>query len=78
MLYCSKDDLKDNLKFKVEFIDGAPNNLDGYGIDEIVYGTFNSVVQTVAADGTVTINGTSHATALISDDPTGLTTRPLS
>jgi len=66
------------IRFKVEFIDGAPNNVDGFGIDEIVYGTFNSVVQTVAADGTVTINGTSHATALISDDPTGLTTRPLS
>lgn len=66
------------IRFKVEFIDGLPNNLDGNGIDEIVYGTFNSIIQTVAADGTVTINGTQHPTALISTDPVGAVARALS
>jgi len=65
------------IRFKVEFIDGLPNDAAN-GIDEVVYGTFNSTAQTVAADGTVTINGTSHPTALISTDPTGVIQRPLS
>ena len=33
------------IQFKVNFVDGLPNN-PTYGIDEVVSGTFNSNVQT--------------------------------
>lgn len=65
------------IKFKVDFIDGLPNNLVN-GIDELVYGTFNSTVQTATPDGEIDINGVLHPTVLISNDPVGATIRPLS
>ena len=65
------------IKFKVEFADGQPND-PSYGIDEVVFGTFNSTVQTATPDGEVIIAGTTYATVLIEDDPVGAIIRALS
>jgi hypothetical protein len=65
------------IQFKVEFIDGSPND-PTYGIDEVVFGTFNSIVQTATPNSQVTINGTVYDAVVISDDPIGATIRPLS
>ena len=65
------------ITFKVDFIDGLPNNIS-QGIDEVVFGRFNSNVQVATPDGQVNINGVIHPTVLISNDPIGATVRPLS
>ena len=58
------------IQFKVDFVDGAPNNTT-WGIDERVFGTFISNVQTARADSEITINGTLYPSVLIETDPTG-------
>jgi hypothetical protein len=63
--------------FKVEFVDGQPNDLT-WGIDEVVLGTFNSNVQTATPDGEININGTVYPTVFIETDPTGSIVRNLS
>lgn len=65
------------ITFKVEFIDGLPNNT-ATGIDEVVLGTFNSTVQTATPDSQVTINGTVHDAVVIDTLPVGTVVRPLS
>jgi hypothetical protein len=65
------------ITFKVDMIDGAPNNLT-WGIDEQVLGTFNSTIQAATPDGQININGTVYPTVLISTDPTGANVRNLS
>jgi hypothetical protein len=65
------------ITFKVEFLDGAPNDLT-WGIDEVVFGTFNSTVQTATPNSQVTINGTVHDAVVINTIPTGTLIRPLS
>lgn len=65
------------IQFNIEFIDGLPNNTVT-GIDEVVYGTFNSNVQVATPDGEVDINGVVYPTVLIPNDPTGAIIRPLS
>ena len=65
------------IKFKVEFADGRPNDLT-WGIDEFVDGTFNSNVQTATPDGEVIIAGTTYTTVLIENDPIGTLVRALS
>jgi hypothetical protein len=66
-----------SIQFKIEFIDGSPNDLT-FGIDEVVFGTFNSTVQSATPDGTIIINGTEYPTVLISTDPVGSNLRNLS
>ena len=63
--------------FKVDFVDGRPNDLT-WGIDEVVLGTFNSNVQTATPDGEVNINGTVYPTVFIETDPIGAIVRSLS
>lgn len=65
------------ITFKVEFVDGRPNDLT-WGIDEVVLGTFNSNVQTATPDSSVDINGTTYPAVVIATDPIGATTRVLS
>lgn len=65
------------ITFKVEFVDGRPNDLT-WGIDESVYGTFNSVVQTATPSSQITINGTLHDSVVITNPPIGNVTRTLS
>lgn len=64
------------VQFKIDFVDGLPNNIST-GIDELVYGTFNSNVHVATPDGQIDINGVTHPTVLISADPTGSVIRPL-
>lgn len=63
--------------FKVEFIDGVPNNAQ-FGTDEPVFGIFNSNVQSARPDSQITINGTVYPAVIISDDPVGSIVRQLS
>ena len=65
------------ITFKVEFIDGQPNNLTS-GIDEVVLGVFNSTVQTATPSSQVTINGTVYDAVIIDTVPAGATIRVLS
>jgi len=65
------------IQFKVDFIDGQPNDVT-YGIDEVVYGTFNSNVAYAAPDSQITINGTTHNAVVIDTVPVGTRLRPLS
>jgi hypothetical protein len=65
------------IQFKVDFIDGQPNDVT-YGIDEVVYGTFNSNVAYAAPDSQITINGTTHDAVVIDTVPVGTELRPLS
>jgi hypothetical protein len=65
------------IQFKVDFIDGQPNDVT-YGIDEVVYGTFNSNVAYAAPDSQITINGTTHDAVVIDTVPVGTRLRPLS
>ena len=63
------------IQFKVVFLDGNPG---GYGIDEPVTGTFNSIVETATPNSQVTINGTVHDAVIINTVPSGALIRPLS
>jgi hypothetical protein len=65
------------IQFKVDFIDGQPNDVTD-GIDEAVYGTFNSNVAYAAPDSQITINGTTHNAVVIDTVPVGTRLRPLS
>ena len=65
------------ITFKAEFVDGRPNDLT-YGIDEVVFGTFNSIVSSARPNSQININGTDFDAVVISDDPIGATVRPLS
>jgi len=65
------------ITFKVEFVDGRPNDLT-WGIDEVVLGTFNSIIESARPNSQVTINGTTHPAVIIDSDPVGVTVRPLS
>lgn len=65
------------IQFKVDFIDGRPNDLTD-GIDEVVLGVFNSTVETATPDSQVTINGTTHDAVVIDTLPTGNNIRNLS
>ena len=64
------------IKFKVEFVDGAPNDLT-WGIDESVFGTFNSTVSTATPSSQITINGTTHDAVVIPNTPIGSNIRLL-
>ena len=65
------------IQFKVDFIDGQPNDRR-FGIDEVVYGTFNSNVAYAVPDSQITINGTTHDAVVIDTVPVGTRLRPLS
>jgi len=60
------------IKFKVEFTDGLPNDLT-YGIDEAVFGTFNSSISTATPSSQISINGTVHDAVIIDSPPVGAT-----
>lgn len=66
------------IRFKVDFNDNQPNDLT-WGIDEPVYGDFNSVIELLQPNGTVTINGTPTFSVVIDDNelPVGSTTSNL-
>ena len=65
------------IKFKVEFTDGLPNDLT-FGIDEAVFGTFNSIISTATPSSQISINGTVHDAVVIDSPPVGATVRTLS
>jgi hypothetical protein len=65
------------IQFKVEFIDGRPNDLT-YGIDEVVFGAFNSNVQISKPNSQVAINETPYDAVIIDLEPIGTLIRPLS
>jgi hypothetical protein len=65
------------IKFKVEFTDGLPNDLT-WGIDEAVFGTFNSTISTATPSSQISINGTVHDAVVIDSPPVGATVRTLS
>ena len=65
------------IKFKVEFTDGLPNDLT-FGIDEAVFGTFNSIISTATPSSQISINGTVHDAVIIDSPPVGATIRTLS
>jgi hypothetical protein len=73
----STGDSTSAITFKVEFVDGAPNNTT-FGIDEAVLGTFNSTIETATPSSQVTINGTTHDAVIIDSPPIGALVRPLS
>lgn len=73
----STGDATSAIKFKVVFEDGVPNNPTS-GIDEVVFGTFNSTVQTATPNSQVVINGTTHDAVVITSIPTGTLIRALS
>jgi hypothetical protein len=73
----STGDSTSAITFKVEFVDGAPNNID-FGTDEAVLGTFNSTIETATPSSQITINGTTHNAVIIDSPPTGALIRPLS
>jgi hypothetical protein len=64
------------IKFKVEFVDGLPNDLT-FGIDEAVFGTFNSTVSTAIPSSQIIINGTTHDAVVIPNAPIGNNIRVL-
>jgi len=66
------------IRFKVEFNDNRPNDLT-WGIDEPVLGDFNSIIELLQPNGTVTINGDDYDTVNIPDNelPIGATTSNL-
>lgn len=63
------------IQFRVLFTDGNPG---GFGIDEPVYGSFNSTVEIATPNSQITINGTTHDAVIIDTVPTGQRIRPLS
>ena len=65
------------IQFKIDFVDGRPNDLT-YGIDEVVRGSFTSSVQVATPNSQVTINGTVYDAVTFDFQPTGSLIRPLS
>jgi len=65
------------ITFKVEFVDGSAND-PSYGIDETVYGQFNSTIQSARANSTININGTVYNGVIIETDPIAANIRNLS
>lgn len=65
------------IQFKVDFVDGRPNDLS-YGIDEVVFGTFNSTVEIATPNSQIIINGTTHDAVVVDTVPVGTRVRPLS
>lgn len=63
--------------FKVEFVDGVPNNA-AFGVDEPVFGTFNSIIQSARPGSQIAINGTVYPSVIISEDPSATIVRALS
>lgn len=58
------------IQFKIDFVDGSPNDLT-YGIDEAVFGDFNSNVQTATPNSQVVINGDLYDAVIIDTLPVG-------
>ncbi len=73
----STSDTTSAIQFKVEFIDGSPND-PSYGIDEAVSGAFNSSVQTANPSSQISINGTTHNAVINNVVPVATVIRPLS
>lgn len=65
------------IQFKVSFVDGQPND-PTYGIDESVFGDFESSILLAIPNGSVNINGTVYDTVVYSESlPTGTIISPL-
>jgi hypothetical protein len=73
----STSDTTSAIQFKVEFIDGSPND-PTYGIDEAVSGAFNSSVQIANPSSQISINGTTHNAVINNVVPVATVIRPLS
>lgn len=54
------------LQFKIDFVDGRPNDLT-WGIDEPVFGDFSNSLKLLQPDGQVSINGETVDTVVIQD-----------
>ena len=65
------------IQFKIDFIDGAPNDTV-FGIDEAVFGTFNSIIETATANSQIDINGVTHDAVVFDSTISGALIRPLS
>ena len=65
------------IQFKVSFVDGQPNDTT-YGIDELVYGEFQSSILLATPSGQVNINGTTYPTVTYQETtPVGSIISPL-
>ena len=65
------------IQFKVSFVDGQPNDTT-YGIDELVYGSFESSILLATSIGQVNINGTTYSTVTYQEAvPAGAIISPL-
>lgn len=68
---------QNTIQFKVTFVDGSPND-PTYGIDESVFGDFESSILLAAPTGSVNINGTVYNTVVYQEAlPVGATISPL-
>ena len=65
------------IQFKIDFVDGAPNN-SLFGIDEAVFGTFNSIIETATANSQIDINGVTHDAVVFDSAISGALIRALS
>lgn len=65
------------IQFKIDFVDGAPNDTV-FGIDEAVFGTFNSIIETATANSQIDINGVTHDAVVFDSTISGALIRPLS
>ena len=65
------------IQFKVDFVDGAPNDTQ-YGIDELVFGTFNSIIESATANSQIDINGVTHDAVVFDSSISGALIRALS
>ena len=65
------------IQFKLSFVDGQPNDTT-YGIDELVYGEFQSSILLATPSGQVNINGTTYPTVTYQETtPVGSIISPL-
>ena len=65
------------IQFKVSFVDGQPNDTT-YGIDELVFGEFESSILLATPSGQVNINGTTYPTVTYQETtPVGSIISPL-
>lgn len=68
---------QNTIQFKVTFVDGSPND-PTYGIDESVFGDFESSIVLAVPTGSVNINGTVYNTVVYQEAlPVGATISPL-
>ena len=65
------------IQFKIDFVDGAPNDTV-FGIDEVVFGTFNSIIETATANSQIDINGVTHDAVVFDSAISGALIRALS